>query len=87
MEGRWLHDARPTLRYGSPPPRRDGDAGHDEAMNAPSTAWLRQIADELGLKLGNQDLARLRPMVADLLAVGRRLRLKDQRERPIPRSS
>jgi len=56
-------------------------------MNAPSTAWLRQIAGELGLKLGNQDLARLRPMVADLLAVGRRLRLKDQRERPIPRSS
>ena len=56
-------------------------------MTALSAARLKRMADELELKLGDEDLARLRPMVADLLAVGRRLRLQDLREPPIPRSS
>ena len=56
-------------------------------MTALSAARLKRMADELELKLDEEDLARLRPMVADLLTVGRRLRLKGQRERPKPRSS
>ena len=56
-------------------------------MTGLSAARLRRMANELGLKLDDEDLARLRPMVADLLAVGRRLRLQDLREPPIPRSS
>jgi len=55
-------------------------------MTALSAARLKRMADELELKLGDEDLTRLRPMVADLLAVGRRLRLMIERERPIPRS-
>ncbi len=56
-------------------------------MRALSAARLKRMADELDLKLDDEDLARLRPMVADLLAVGRHLRLQDRRERPITRSS
>ncbi len=55
-------------------------------MTALSSARLRRMADELHLKLDDEDLARLRPMVADLLAVGRRLRRMGERERPTPRS-
>ena len=55
-------------------------------MTALSAARLKRMADELELKLGDEDLTRLRPMVADLLAVGRRLRLMIERERPTPRS-
>jgi len=56
-------------------------------MSPPSAARLRRMADELDLRLTDGDLARLRPMVADLLAVGRRLRLKSRGERPTPRSA
>ena len=51
-------------------------------MSPLSAAWLKQRAVELDLKLDDDDLTRLRPMVADLLEVGRRLRRRDQRERP-----
>ena len=56
-------------------------------MSAPSLARLRRMADEFDLKLDDDDLARLQPLVADLLAVGRRLRLKARGERPAPRSA
>ena len=39
------------------------------------------MAADLDLKLDAEDLSRLRPMVADLLAVGRRLRRVDRNER------
>ena len=64
----------------------NGNGRLDEAMTALSAARLKRMADELELKLGDEDLTRLRPMVADLLAVGRRLRLMIERERPTPRS-
>jgi len=40
------------------------------------------MASELDLKLDDEDLARLRPMVEDLLAVGRGLRDRHHGERP-----
>jgi hypothetical protein len=56
-------------------------------VSAMSAARLKRIARELDLKLDDEDLARLGPMVADLRAVGRRLRLKAPGERPVPPSA
>jgi hypothetical protein len=47
-------------------------------MKALTVARLRQMADALDLPLDDEDLTRLRPMVEDLLAVGRRLRANQQ---------
>lgn len=47
-----------------------------------SAARLKQKAGDLDLALDDEDLARLRPMVADLLAVARDLRRRGSRERP-----
>lgn len=54
-------------------------------MKPLSLSRLRRMAHELDLKLDEEDLARLRPMVDDLLAVGRNLRRVDSKERPRPR--
>jgi hypothetical protein len=43
-------------------------------LKALTVARLRQMAVALDLPLDDDDLARLRPMVEDLMAVGRRLR-------------
>ena len=43
-------------------------------MKQLSLARLRQLASSLELDLDAQELARLRPMVQDLLEVGQRLR-------------
>jgi len=43
-------------------------------MKQLSVARLRQMASSLELDLDAQELARLRPMVQDLLEVGQRLR-------------
>jgi hypothetical protein len=43
-------------------------------MKALTVARLRSTADTLDLPLSDEDVARLRPMVEDLMAVGRRLR-------------
>ena len=53
-------------------------------MKPLSLSKLRQMAHERDLRLDEEDLARLRPMVADLLAVGRRLRRDAQEERTRP---
>lgn len=43
-------------------------------MKALTVARLRQMARALDLSLDDEDIIRLRPMVEDLLEVGRRLR-------------
>ena len=53
-------------------------------MKSLSAARLKQMAGELDLKLDDEDLTRLRPMVEDLLNVGERLRRKYQS--PLPAS-
>jgi hypothetical protein len=55
-------------------------------MSGLSAARLKRKTNELNLKLDDEDLARLRPMVADLLDVGRRLRLTVQKGRSTPRA-
>lgn len=55
-------------------------------MKPLSLSNLRQMARERDLRLDEEDLARLRPMVEDLLAVGRGLRRKENEEGPRPRS-
>jgi len=54
-------------------------------MKPLSLSELRQMARERDLRLDEEDLARLRPMVEDLLVVGRRLRRVGDEERPRPR--
>jgi hypothetical protein len=54
-------------------------------MKPLSLSKLRQMASERDLRLDEEDLARLRPMVEDLLAVGRHLRREGHEERPRPR--
>ena len=55
-------------------------------MKPLSLSKLRQMAREHDLRLDEEDLARLRPMVEDLLAVGRSLRRRGHEERPRPRT-
>ena len=55
-------------------------------MKPLSLSNLRQMAHERDLRLDEEDLARLRPMVEDLLAVGRGLRRKGNEEGLRPRT-
>jgi len=54
-------------------------------MKPLSLSKLRRMARKHELALDEQDLARLRPMVEDLLAVGRSLHREGPEERPRPR--